>query len=722
MYPVSDDYISQMHQNVQSRSLTGLIDDTIPFTEDDVMHGSLTLTNQCMANDAFGYGGVYIAQLKLTFTSRSLVNRKNWANKKITIQDGLYIDSLDDYEYVPLGEFYVSEANHTLWGVEITAYDAMSKFDKLLGYNNLSGEPYGLAYLACLECGVTQGQTKEEFDDLIVCPGDELEWYDLGSDMTWRDYLHYLAQACNIFFTIDREGHLVAGKIPAASNSMVDDPTDIRTVDERFDDGSFADFETMYTGISATNVAGSEDITKLYGMSTGVVIDIGVNPFLQLSMDDSQENLIAQIDSDIDDVDRALGDIALIIGNLDDEIADVEEQLDEHPDDPALIALLNQLTAQKAIEEQNKATLEGQKAELEQRKADVEQGILDHSMTYMDARLEIMAAALQLIQYTPATISMLGDPCYDLGDTIRYVGGLAGTQCDLCVMRFDYTYGQRYSITTFGENPKADGAKSRAEKSANASSSKDTDNIEFAKYVNAEDYLIGNTETEIAKVRFALVNPREVETWTEVKFNATSPAKITVRYYLDGQLIEAYTPEETWGDGGALLWVEDEVLHYKSSNPGGSMLHTANFHYHLTGIDAGITHKWEVTITTDTGEIYIPIDGVHTVMWAPSMIGENQWKGFLEAKDEVPFLKFKPLDLLGDLADDADLQISIGEMNIITESGDNLVTESGDDITTGNIEDLPDADPLDGSEYLAIVQNGETVKITTQDIADLDES
>ena len=683
MYPVSDDYISQMHQNVQSRTLTGLIDDSIPFTEDDVMQGSLALTNQCMANDAFGYGGVYIAELRLTLTSRSLVNRKNWRGKKITIQDGLYIDSLDDYEYVPLGEFYVSEANHTLWGIEIVAYDNMAKFDKLLGYQNMSGEPYGLVTLACLECGVTLGQTKEEFNDLVTCPDDPLEWYDLGKEMSWRDYLHYLAQACNIYFTINRNGQLIAGNIPMASSSLVDVPNDFRTVDERFDDGSFADFETYYSGITATNVAGSEDVTKLYGNSLGTIIDIGVNPFLQLAMSDSEENLIAQIDDDIYKTGQAIDDTDLLIGEIDSQIENVEAQLEIHPNDPVLLAELNRLQKKKQQAEDNKDILTAQKDALEQRKAEVELGILTHSMTYIDARLQIMAVDLQMIQYTPATISMLGDPCYDLGDTIRFQGGLAGNECDLCVMRYDYTFGQRYSITTFGENPKADGAKSKAEKSAaNSSTSKDTDNIEFAKYVNAEEYQIGNSETEISKVRFALVNQRDVETWTEIKFQATSPAKITVKYYLDGQFIDSYIPEETWGDGGALLWVEGEVLNYKSSNPGGNMLHTLNLHYHLNEISPGITHKWEVTLTTETGEILIPIGNVHTVMWAPSMIGEDKWSGFLEAKDEIPVLPFEPLALFGELADDADLQISIGEMNIITESGDNLVTENGDQIIT----------------------------------------
>ncbi len=719
MYNVSSEYIRQMKEPMQKRKIMGKIDDLTPFTEEDILQGSFKLTNQCMANDAFGYGGVYIAELKLTLLSKTLVNRKNWAGKKITVYDGLYLDVSGEYEYVPLGDFYVSEANHTLWGIEITAYDNMAKFDQLLGYNNLSGEPYGLADLACTECGVELGQTKEEFDSMIVCPGDELEWFDLGKEMSWRDYLHYLAQACNIFFTINRAGRLVAGKIPNASASLVETPTDTRGIDERFDDGSFADFETYYTGLTATNVAGSEDVTKLYGSSAGVVIDIGVNPFLQLSMDENEEALIGQLNSDIDAIDESLSALGLVIGNLQDEIADVEEQLEEHPGDPALTALLNRLNAQLEVEQGNKRTLEAQKAELEQRKSDVEAGILNHSMTYMDARLEIMAMALNQIQYTPATISMLGDPCYDLGDTIRFIGGIAGTQCDLCVMRFDYTFNQRYSITTFGENPKADGARSKAEKNAtNSSSSKDTDNINFSKYANADDYLIGNSETEISKIRFALVNPREVETWTEIKFNATSPSKITVKYYYDGQLIDSYIPEETYGDGGSLLWVEDEVLNYKSSNQGNNMLHTINLHYHLSDVTPGMAHKWEVTVTADTGEIYIPTDGVHTVMWAPSMIGEDQWSGFIEANDEMPFLPFQPMAIIGDLSDSATIRTGSSD-TLITESGDVLTTEAGEDITMANIELLPDADALDGTEYIPVVQNGQTVKITTQNLADL---
>jgi hypothetical protein len=127
-----------------------------------------------------------------------------------------------------------------------------------------------------------------------------------------------------------------------------------------------------------------------------------------------------------------------------------------------------------------------------------------------------------------------------------------------------------------------------------------------------------------------------------------------------------------------------------------------------------------VTATVPTGNIVIPVGGVHTVMWAQGMIGERGFDGYIVAKDEIPFLPFDPLEIFGTLTDSATVTETDpgGDYDLTTETGDKITTESGALITTGNIEDLPDADPLNGSEYVPIVRNGDTLKATTQDITE----
>lgn len=690
MLNVSNDYITQMHKAVQVRKISGLIDGSTPFTDEDILQGSLVLTNQCMSNDSFGYGGVYIAELRLTFIKKNLVSRQNWEKKKITISDGLYIEATDSYEYVPLGEFYVSEANHTMWGVEIVAYDAMSKFDVIYPTLGSIGKPYGLALLACQQCDVPFGMTEQDFNDICLCANDQLEWYEMYNEATWRDYLHYLGQACNIFFTINRDGELIAGTIPKAYGALVDQPADERTVNERFDDGSFADFTTNYTGIIATNITGDEDITKLYGTDNGVVIDIGVNPFLQTIANDDATNLIAQMNDDISRLGTAISDMGLIIDGIQDQIDDIDQEIHDHPEREAeLLPIKHALEAEKLSKEADKATLELQKAQLEAEVVRIQQDLLNRTLTLMEARIMVMVDALEQIQYTPASISMLNDPCYELGDTIRYIGGIAGTECDLCVMRFDYTFGQKYTITTFGQNPKADGAKSRGEKSGGGSSSGNNPKaiINFAKYINADEISINEgIETEIGHIQFITSKPTEVEAWVEMKMyvsqNGAGEAGILVTYYLDGEEITEYHPIEEWIDTGNVGFTYDGTgLVFGSAASGGDSYKTVNFHYHIPNITSGNAHLWKVTATGVNGSAVIATGDAHIVLWAQGMLSEDAWKGIISCQDNIPMYDFGLIDLFGTMDDQVVLTLTVPD-NLATESGDPIITEDGNNIVT----------------------------------------
>lgn len=689
MLNVSNDYITQMHKQVQVRRISGLIDGTIPFTEDDILQGSLVLTNQCMSNDSFGYGGVFIGELKLTFISRNLVSRKNWEKKKITISDGLYIETEDDYEYVSLGEFYVSEANHTTWGIDIVAYDAMSKFDKLYPIMNSVGKPYGLALLACQQCGVPFGMTEEQFNDVCLCPDDQLAWYEQYNEATWRDFLHYLGQACNIFFTINRNGELIAGTIPKAFDSLAYDPNDERTVNERFDDGSFADFTTNYTGITATNITGDEDITTLYGNSNGVVIDIGVNPFLQTIANDDANNLIAQLSSDVSALTSSITQMGDVISDLQSQIDDINQEIHDHPEREAeLLPIKNALEAEKASKEADKVELERQKAEIEAEIITIQQDLLNRSLTLMGARINVMVQALMQIRYTPSSISMLNDPCYELGDTIRYIGGIAGTESDLCVMRFDYTYGQKYTVTTFGENPSANGAKSRGEKSGSSSSSdKPKLSINFAKFINADQITINEgVEVDIGKIDFAVVEDSEVEAWCELKLNVTSnsdgDAGILITYYYDGEEVTEYHPVEEWRDGSAFDWSYDGYgLVFTKTTGSTESEKTVNFHYHINAVEAGRAHIWKVTATGVNGVEVINTGDAHIVLWAQGMMSSEKFNGYISCVDEFPVYDFGVLDIFGTLSENVTVAASLPE-KLITENGDYIVTESGDNIMT----------------------------------------
>jgi hypothetical protein len=72
--------------------------------------------------------------------------------------------------------------------------------------------------------------------------------------------------------------------------------------------------------------------------------------------------------------------------------------------------------------------------------------------------------AIANIQYTPYKISIAANPVYDLGDVIEFVDGLAGTSSTCCVHKYEFSLHRTLTLSGFGADPNAQGAKSKDEK------------------------------------------------------------------------------------------------------------------------------------------------------------------------------------------------------------------------------------------------------------------
>lgn len=335
-----------------------------------------------------------------------------------------------------------------------------------------------------------------------------------------------------------------------------------------------------------------------------------------------------------------------------------------------------------------------------------------------------LADVVSTFNYTPFNTSLLSNLVYDLGDCVECENGVAGDYpLKCCLMSIDWTFKQLTKFQGFGADPDLSKGKSATDKALNGANSQNEGNkIEFVKYINSTAYTIGASETEIVDVEFALKETADVEEWTEIKLKATNPADLIIKYYLDSELIAEYSPADDWDEGGGMVATVENTTVIISSIGGGSALsdHTTNYHYHLNDVTNNGRHHWRVTATAPTGSVNIAVGDIHAVLWAQGMAGEDDFTGLIKAADVVPFLMFDALELFGTLSDDVTVTTQGGTAdNITTESGDVITTETGAAITTANIEDLPDADPLDGSEYIPIVQNGATVKTTTQDAAEV---
>lgn len=279
MYPVSNEYIEKLtSKSIKTRRINGAVGN-VTFTENDILSGSFSFSEQAVSSNDIKLGGVFIGQLNISFLRAfsGRISRGTWKGKAITISVGLKLDN-GIWEDIPLKTYYVQEASHGASGVTIKAYDAMTKFDKAIGMTTTSGTMYDILHVACETCGVPLGMTREQIEAL---PNGSvtLGVYPTNDIDTWRDLISWVAVTAGGFATINRAGGLEIRGWSAEPVLTVDK-------NNRFSGGSWSDFETYYTGISVVNI---EDATSsYYGASigdTGLTMNLGSNPLLQYGTD-----------------------------------------------------------------------------------------------------------------------------------------------------------------------------------------------------------------------------------------------------------------------------------------------------------------------------------------------------------------------------------------------------------------------------------------------------
>lgn len=314
MYPVSKEYQKAISESSRSFFWTGAITTRAgkkyTFGNKDIVKGSGYISRQCSGSSEIELGSVYAAELGISLFSD--IDRYSLEDASITLSFHLKAGA-ETYEEVPMGIFYIAEANRKIKTLELKAYDAMLNLDKNFDKGLSSAFPYDFLSLLSKACHVELAQTKEEIEALTN--GTELLGIYQENDIeTWRDFLYYLAQALGCFSTIDREGKLRL--IPYGI-------TDNKTVDSRHRFSStFSDFVTRYTAVSSTNK--KTDIAEYYSVKPddGLTMNLGVNPLLQFGLEEKRKRIINNILSAVTVVNYVpfdsdtIGDPALDLGDV----------------------------------------------------------------------------------------------------------------------------------------------------------------------------------------------------------------------------------------------------------------------------------------------------------------------------------------------------------------------------------------------------------------------
>lgn len=447
MYSVTDAFKNAIKEPVIEYGIIGQIGNT-QFTEENVIAGSMTVSNQCTDTNDIVLGSAYVGQLTATFTGIQL-NRYDWLDKVVSFAIRVQLPN-NQHEDVPMGYYTIKEVYHTAEGVQIKAYDNMHKFDKLFDatHFDFNGKPYAFLNTICSDCGVTLGMSQSEVEDLpngehkmYLC-GARKETTDYASDIeTYRDALFYLAQACACFATIDRQGRLVLRRY---RQGKVDTITELH----RLAGAEFSDYVTSYNGLYVTSLWDGR--TTYYGYD----------------IEELQESRVEAIERQGEEQD-AVDDIEAEIAELvrkhnaheitDEEYAQQRAQLDAELQ--AAESTLKMTT--KYIKWLDKAIAEAQ-AHGQGTFMDLGGNpFLQHKDSDLSPIADVTTATvlrqtilnrLSKIEYVPFSCSTVFGVHYDLGDRIMFSGGHADDDLG-CIMSYDWTYNGQYSMTGFGGNP-----------------------------------------------------------------------------------------------------------------------------------------------------------------------------------------------------------------------------------------------------------------------------
>lgn len=314
MYPVSDAFMQAVKSNTRKYYWTGTITTsdkkTYEFGNEDIVKGSGYISRQCCGNSEIELGSVYAAELGISLFCD--IDRYTLDGAEIKLWFHLLLDD-GSTESIPMGVFYVAEANRRIKTLELKAYDGMLNLDKSFNKGLSSAAPYEYLSLLSKACHVELAQTKEEIEALPN--GTELLGIYQDNDIeSWRDFLYYLAQTLGCFAVIDRYGKLSLTSYGSTPVMAID-------IRHRFS-SSFSDFVTRYTAVSSTNK--KTETAEYYARDPddGLTMNLGVNPLLQFGLEETRKRIINTILDVVSTVEyvpfdsETIGNPALDLGDV----------------------------------------------------------------------------------------------------------------------------------------------------------------------------------------------------------------------------------------------------------------------------------------------------------------------------------------------------------------------------------------------------------------------
>lgn len=285
MYPASADFTTAIKSEVRHIHWSGSIGFDTPITFDDENILSCTISKK-ISGQKLDIGTVHMAQITAELILPS-VSRYELYGK--TIEESITVEGAEDE--IPMGIFTITKATQTADRISITGYDNMSKFEDArfsLADHGIQS-PYEWLLEACTACDVELGSTSSDIESL---PNGRRNtgFADVVADVnTWRDVLAYLGAYLGSYSYIGRDGKLYLDKYKGTISDTV--PASFRA------SSNLSDYRTTYDGLYGVHKESGVQEYVHNTNSNGLVLDLGINPFLQFT---DQSNRLSALQEIID--------------------------------------------------------------------------------------------------------------------------------------------------------------------------------------------------------------------------------------------------------------------------------------------------------------------------------------------------------------------------------------------------------------------------------------
>lgn len=292
MYTASADFLTILKSNIRKFKWSGSIvtvgGTTYDFdTDPDSLDGKIvsgTITRG-ISSQELSIGTAYSNSMSIEVILPGVSRYELYGG---TISINCSLDGALDV--IPMGVYTISEANQSTDHISLKAYDNMVKFDAVnfsASLNNSIQSPYAWLSQACTACGVTLGNSSAQ---ISAMPNGSRKtgFADSVSDAkTWRDVLSYITAFLAGYAYIGRDGYLYIGHYKSASDDTI-------TANFRYS-SNLSDFRTTYDGLYATykNEGLQEYVSNTN--SGGLVLDLGTNPFLQITNQTNRQEALQEI-------------------------------------------------------------------------------------------------------------------------------------------------------------------------------------------------------------------------------------------------------------------------------------------------------------------------------------------------------------------------------------------------------------------------------------------